>query len=167
MQTGVAAPVHVLSLVGIVVTTCGPTSLYIYAQRQLYADWRRRLRAFPALLLFGTGITLSNTRAIVEALVNVSSTFVRTPKFRIERTADTWRGKRYTSPLPWSSLAEALLAAYSGYGVALAVSRGASLATPFLLLCTLGFAVVAFLSLLESMQRYVHTLQHTPLDAEG
>jgi cellulose synthase/poly-beta-1,6-N-acetylglucosamine synthase-like glycosyltransferase len=167
MQTGVAAPVHVLSLVGLVVTTCGPTSLYIYAQRQLYADWRRRLRAFPALLLFGTGIALSNTRAIVEALANVRSSFVRTPKFRIEQEADTWRGKRYASPLSWFSLVEVLLAVYSGCGLALAVARGASLATPFLLLFTLGFAVVALLSLLESVQRYVHTLQHAPLDAEG
>jgi len=167
MQTGVAAPVHVLSLVGLVVTTCGPTSLYIYAQRQLYADWRRRLRAFPALLLFGTGIALLNIRAIVEALANVRSSFVRTPKFRIEQVADTWRGKRYASPLSWFSLVEALLAVYSGCGLGLAVSQGASLATPFLLLFTLGFAVVAFLSLRESVQRYVHTLHHAPLDAEG
>jgi hypothetical protein len=158
--------VHVLSLVGLVVTTCGPTSLYIYAQRQSTRTGAD-VSVPSSLLLFGTGIALSNTRAIVEALANVRSSFVRTPKFRIEQVADTWRGKRYASPISWFSLVEVLLAVYSGCGLALAVSRGASLATPFLLLFTLGFAVVAFLSLRESVQRYVHTLHHAPLDAEG
>ena len=40
---------------------------------------------FPLLPVFGIGIALSNTKAILEALCNVRSAFVRTPKFGIER----------------------------------------------------------------------------------
>jgi cellulose synthase/poly-beta-1,6-N-acetylglucosamine synthase-like glycosyltransferase len=150
-------PTPLLTTVGMVCATLGPSSMYLYAQAQLDPEWLRRLRYFPALLLFGTGMALSNTRAILEALCNVPSAFVRTPKFRIEHAADTWVGKRYASPVPWLSLCEALLAVYSGYGVSLAVHQGVLLLIPFLLLYTLGFAVVAGVSGWEAYQRSSHT----------
>jgi hypothetical protein len=141
-----------LATVGLVGVMLGPASLYLYAQSQLYPDWLPRLRSFPYLLLFGTGIALSNTRAVLEALCNVGGSFVRTPKFRIEQPSDTWLGKHYRAAFPWLSLGELALALYSGYGVYLAVYRRAYLLMPFLILCTLGFASVAGWSLYEGLQ---------------
>lgn len=142
----------VLTTLGMACATVGPASLYLYAQRQLYPDWRRRLRFFPYLLLFGTGIALSNTWAILEALCNVRGPFVRTPKFRIEHPSDTWVGKYERAAFPWLSLGELGLAVSSGYGTSLAVYHGAYLLIPFLLLYTLGFAAVAGVSLVEGFQ---------------
>jgi len=144
-----------LTTVSIVCATVGPASLYLYAQRQLYPDWLQRLRSLPYLLIFGTGIALSNTKAILEALCNVRGAFVRTPKFRIEHPSDTWVGKHYRAAFSWLSLGELGLAVYSGYGTYLAVHRGAYLLIPFLLLYTLGFAAVAGLSLYEGCQKEV------------
>jgi cellulose synthase/poly-beta-1,6-N-acetylglucosamine synthase-like glycosyltransferase len=141
-----------LTTVGNLCATVGPASLYLYAQRQLYPDWPHRLWSFPYLLIFGTGIALSNTKAILEALCNVGGAFVRTPKFRIEHPSDTWVGKHYRVAFPWLSLGELGLAVYSGYGIYLAVHQGTYLLIPFLLLYTLGFAAVAGLSLYESFQ---------------
>jgi hypothetical protein len=152
VEPGTWRPAYLLTTVGSLCATLGPASLYIYAQRQLYPDWLQRLRSFPYLLIFGTGIALSNTKAILEALSNVRGTFVRTPKFRIEHPADTWVGKRYRAAFPWLSLGELGLAIYSGYGTYLAVHQGAYLLLPFHLLYTLGFAAVAGLSLYESFQ---------------
>ncbi|MCI0484350.1 MAG: glycosyltransferase family 2 protein [candidate division NC10 bacterium] len=134
------------------VATLGPSSMYLYAQKDLYPDWMRRLWAFPALLVFGTGIALSNTKAILEALLNVRGTFIRTPKFRIEKRSDTWVGKRYRAPVPWLSLLEALLALYCVYGVSLFLKRGTYLVDPFLLIYALGFATVAGMSAWESIR---------------
>jgi cellulose synthase/poly-beta-1,6-N-acetylglucosamine synthase-like glycosyltransferase len=141
-----------LTTVSIVGATVGPASLYLYAQRQLSPDWLHRLRSFPYLLIFGTGIALSNTKAILEALGNVRGAFVRTPKFHIEHPADTWVGKHYRAAFSWLSLGELGLAVYSGYGMYRAVHQGAYLLLPFLLLYTLGFAAVAGLSLYEGFQ---------------
>jgi cellulose synthase/poly-beta-1,6-N-acetylglucosamine synthase-like glycosyltransferase len=152
VEPGPWRPTYLLTTVGSLCATLGPASLYLYAQRQLYPDWLQRLRSFPYLLIFGTGIALSNTRAILEALSNVQGTFVRTPKFRIEHPADTWVGKRYRATFPWLSLGELGLAIYSGYGTYLALHQGAYLLLPFLLLYTLGFAAVAGLSLYEIFQ---------------
>jgi cellulose synthase/poly-beta-1,6-N-acetylglucosamine synthase-like glycosyltransferase len=136
------------------VATFGPTGMYLYAQRDLYPDWTRRLWAFPALLVFGTGIALNNTKAILEALFNVRGAFIRTPKFRIEKRSDTWVGKRYRAPVPWLSLLEALLALYCVYGVTLFLRRGTYLIDPFLLLYSIGFATVAGMSVWESLRAH-------------
>ena len=143
---------HLLMTAGILCATVGPASLYLYAQRQLYPDWLRRLRSFPYLLIFGTGIALSNTKAILEALGRRQGTFVRTPKFGIAHPTDTWVGQRDQVAFPWLSLGELGLAVYSGYGGYLALRQEAYLLLPFLLLSTLGFAAVASLSLYERVQ---------------
>ena len=105
-------------------------------------DWRPRLRSFPYLLIFGTGIALNNTKAILEALCHMQGTFVRTPKFGIARPTDTWVGTRDRVAFSWLSLGELVLAVYSGYGVYLAIHQEGYLLLPFLLLYTLGFAAV-------------------------
>jgi hypothetical protein len=125
--------------------------MYLYAQKHLYPDWKQRLRYFPSLLIFGTGIALNNTKAVLEAFLNVDGPFVRTPKFRIEKGSDTWVGKRYRPPIPWLSFLEGLVALYCIYGVSLFIQR-ARLVDPFLLLYTMGFATVALYSLWEALR---------------
>jgi hypothetical protein len=159
-----SVPASLLALIAMVGGTCGPTSMYLYAQRQLYADWHRRLGAFAVLIMLGTGIALSNTRAIFEAFFHIPSPFVRTPKFRIEKVSDTWRGKRYRAAFPWSSVGEVALALYSGYGLIVAWHLGVYGVLPFQALYTLGFAAVAGLSFWEVGQRYQGT-PHARLSA--
>jgi cellulose synthase/poly-beta-1,6-N-acetylglucosamine synthase-like glycosyltransferase len=127
----------------------GPFSMYVYAQTLLSHDWPRRLSALPFLLLFGIGMALNNTKAIAEALCNVPSTFVRTPKFRLETPSDTWIDKRSRFPFPWLSLSELLLAGYCAAGLLLAWQHDRSPFDPYLLLYTVGFASVALMSLCE------------------
>jgi hypothetical protein len=127
--------------------------MYLYAHYYLYGDWKRRLWAFPFLLIFGTGIALNNTKAILEAVFNVQSEFVRTPKFRIERESDTWVGKRYHAPLPWLSVGEMLLALYCIFGMVYGIRHGTFLMNPFHLLFTVGFIWVATLSFVEAWQK--------------
>jgi cellulose synthase/poly-beta-1,6-N-acetylglucosamine synthase-like glycosyltransferase len=153
------------------VATFGPSTMYLYAQKDLSTDWTRRLWAFPALLVFGTGIALNNTKAILEALLNVGGAFIRTPKFRIEKRSDTWVGKRYRAPVPWLSLWEALLALYCVYGVSLFLRRGTYLIDPFLLIYSIGFATVAGMSIWESLRAHAthpeRILVPPPAEATG
>ena len=132
---------------------CGPFSLYVYTQTLLYHDWQRRLYALPFLLIFGIGMALNNTKAIVEALCNVPSPFVRTPKFRLETPSDTWIDKRYRFPFPWLSLSELLLAGYCAAGLLRAWQHDRAPFEPYLLLYTVGFASVALMSLWEYVRK--------------
>lgn len=127
--------------------TFGPSALYLYAQRVLSPDWRRRIRHLPFLMFLGTGIALSNTRAVLEGLCSRGGAFVRTPKYRIEGRRDQWQARRYRLPFPWLSALEIPLFLYSLYGLLLFVQQTKYLMGPFLLLYTLGFGYVAILSL--------------------
>ena len=65
------------------------------------------------LVLLGTGMSLNNTRAAVEALLGVRSGFRRTPKFDVRTAEDDWHGKQYTlpgDPMVWIEGATALVA---------------------------------------------------------
>ncbi len=57
------------------------------AQRHLYVDWPYRLRLLPAFMAGTIGLSISNTRAVVEALVGKRTPFIRTPKFGDEPDA--------------------------------------------------------------------------------
>lgn len=52
----------------------------LLAQRELYPDWGRRVIRFPAYMAGTMGLSLHNTRAVVEALAGRKTAFVRTPK---------------------------------------------------------------------------------------
>lgn len=130
--------------------TFGPPFLYTTAQRAAYPNWRRLMLSFPVLALIGTGIAVSNTQAVAEALLNRKTPFQRTPKFRIEDRGDRWADKPYAlgrDPLVWGEIA---LASYAGLGIVAAWHSGQWYVIPYLLLYALGFGLVAALTLLHS-----------------
>ncbi len=143
--------------------TFGPSALYCYSQRVLYPDWRRRLPYLPSLMLLGTGIALSNTRAVLEGLFRQAGDFIRTPKFAIQTRQESWRTKRYRARFSWTAVGELLLSGYSAIGVYLFLDRGRLLIGPFLVLYTLGFGYVGILTLLHSLGPRPPTLRRPPL----
>src|SRR6185295_12664 len=75
--------------------TLSVSNFYMVCQRELHRDWTTRLKYLPFLMSIGIGLTVNNTRAVLEALFNKQSEFARTPKYRIEGQADEWIGKKY------------------------------------------------------------------------
>jgi hypothetical protein len=122
--------------------TCGPSTLYIFSQRRLYPEWKRRIKYLPFLMCLGTGIAVNNTRAVLEALFGMQSGFVRTPKYGIRRRQDTWNDKKYTIPINPVSMVELMLAVYSLTGLLMFLGLSRFLVSPFLLIYTIGFFYV-------------------------
>src|ERR1051325_5076510 len=57
---------------------------YVIAQKELHPrSWKRSILFLPMLMAVGVGLTVINTRAVLEALLGIESAFVRTPKFAI------------------------------------------------------------------------------------
>lgn len=156
MRQPVAFPLTFLSLASL-----GPPTLYTLAQRSLYADWLRKIRHLPLLILLGTGLTLNNSRAIYEELRGKKEKFGRTPKFRLEQGQDDWRKSRYALSFDWMALGEVLSALYASLGVAIAFCQGNYFAIPFLMLYVLGFSYVASLTILHSAHSW--TRQKGPM----
>ena len=144
-----AYPVMVFTL--LCLATFGPSSMYLFSQRILYKDWKNHIKYLPFLMCIGTGIAVNNTKAVLEALFDIKSGFIRTPKYGIQHKQDRWRGKHYSIPLNSVSILEFFLGLYSLAGLILFLFFSKYLVSPFLLIYTAGFFSVFFLSVKHSL----------------
>lgn len=133
----------------------GPILVYCTGQWALYRDWKRRLLAFPALVLIGTGIAWCNTVAILQGLARWGGVFARTPKFHLDRRAKDWHRSPYRLTRDRSVVGEIFLAVYALGTIAMAWNLGQTGAVPFMLLYALAFGLVAALSLYEISPRVI------------
>ena len=139
-----AYPIMIFTL--LCLATCGPSSMYLFSQRVLYQDWKSRIKVLPFLMCLGTGIAVNNTKAVLEAFLNIESGFIRTPKYGIKKREDSWKSKHYSIPLNTISILEFFLGLYSLSGLILFLLFSKYLVSPFLLIYTSGFFYVFFLS---------------------
>lgn len=121
---------------------------YMYAQKAIHLDWRRRLLLFPVFLAGSMGFAVNNTKAVLEALIGKKTGFARTPKEGIVGSAPKPKVKKYKSnKFSWTVLFEILLALYFVIGVGISLYYLEIAAIPFQLLFLLGFGTVGYLSL--------------------
>jgi cellulose synthase/poly-beta-1,6-N-acetylglucosamine synthase-like glycosyltransferase len=75
-------------------TTGSMVVFYLVAQHHLDPkNWWKRLIYVPALLALGVGMSINNGKAVLEALFNQQSPFVRTPKYGIQAKGTTVKPK--------------------------------------------------------------------------
>ncbi|MGE9291822.1 MAG: hypothetical protein ACQKBT_12560, partial [Puniceicoccales bacterium] len=139
--------VRIFGVASIFVAAAGPNSLYLVSQRHLYPqDWFRRIIFLPILTIIGLGISVSNSRGVIEGLIGIQSEFVRTPK------KGSMNKVRYKAKASWVIGAEIFLAFYCTLSLTLHFIFGVWGMTPFLILYALGYAFVGFRSLMEIRQ---------------
>jgi cellulose synthase/poly-beta-1,6-N-acetylglucosamine synthase-like glycosyltransferase len=124
-------------------------NFYVVSQRELYSDWRQRLRYLPFLMSIGIGLCVNNTRAVLEALFRRESEFARTPKYGIERDSDEWVGKKYHQSVGVQPLIELALGLYFTGTVFYALANQIYGTLPFLMLFQVGFLYTGLLSIFQ------------------
>ena len=129
--------------------TASVGNFYIVSQRELYADWRQRLKYLPFLMSIGIGLCVNNTRAVLEAIFGNQSEFARTPKYGIERDSDEWVGKKYHQSVGVQPLIELALGLYFTGTVFYALANQIYGTLPFLMLFQVGFLYTGLLSILQ------------------
>ena len=128
----------------LVVSTMGPSILYLVSQRFLYPNkWLRRLCWLPSMVMIGFGICISNTRAVLEAVFGVKSGFVRTPK-RGEKTVKSYRTKS-----DWVPYLEIGAGLYCTLTMVSFVMQGVFGGLVFFLFYAVGFFTTGVRSLME------------------
>jgi cellulose synthase/poly-beta-1,6-N-acetylglucosamine synthase-like glycosyltransferase len=126
----------------------GSFLFYMFSQKAVYPDWRRRLLLFPLFMAGSMGFAVNNSRAVFEGLFKKKSEFVRTPKYHIEGKKDSWLEKKYVPvKFNWVVGVEMLLALYCLFGVVSSLYYLEIAAVPFQLLYFLGFSFVSALSI--------------------
>jgi len=106
---------------------------YVKAQRELYGDWRQRMKYLPFLM----------------SIFRKQSEFARTPKYGIERDSDEWVGKKYHQTVSVQPIIELALGLYFSATVFYALVNQIYATLPFLMLFQIGFLYTGLLSILQ------------------
>jgi hypothetical protein len=113
---------------------------YLSSQIAAYptTGWRNIIY-LPVLLALGIGMSISNGKGVIEAMLGQESAFIRTPKYGIEKKGQLWKPAAGRSTkkglLGW----EILLALYFTGVVIFTILNNYWSSLPFLLIFMLGF----------------------------
>jgi len=143
---------------------------FLFTAHHLYPrTWWRDVLYLPMILATGIGVSVNNTRAILDALFNFKSGFERTPKYGIasqkdrssllpqERDPESAKPKATSlcSPKVVLAVELTLTLSFLSFGI-WAIVVGWWSTAPFMLLFALGFAYIAW----PALRQTLHERQH-------
>ena len=134
----------------LLMATVGISFFYTCSQKEVYKDWKSRLVYLPMLMSFGIGLSVSNSKAVLEALFNRKTEFKRTPKYMVEKKNDRWADKKYKGEKNFLPVIELLLGFYFTFNIYFALINGIYVSIPFLMIFQAGFFYIAFLSIFQA-----------------
>lgn len=121
----------------------GTFAYYAEAERAGHTKWVRRVLCFPLFLGASIGLSVNNAQAALEGLLGKKSPFIRTPKYHITGRGQSWKEKRYRSPIRWSTIGELVLGIYTLAAIGYAIWVKEYGALPFLVLFAGGYLLIA------------------------
>ncbi len=123
---------------------------YVMSERELFPKtWKRSFYYMPFVMALGIGLTVTNSKAVMEALFGIKSAFVRTPKYRVAKKGEKSQAAKYRKRLVLAPWIELLLGAYFFLAIVYTFSNQNYFTAPFLLLFVVGYWYTAFLSLFQ------------------
>jgi hypothetical protein len=131
-------------------STFSISSFYLVSQKELYpTKWPRTFLYLPFLMALGIGLTLTNTRAVMEALFGVQSSFKRTPKYSVQKKGERAKAQKYRRRLGWVPWIEMAVGCYFAFTVYYAIVNQNYITVPFLALFVFGYWATGLMSLLQ------------------
>jgi cellulose synthase/poly-beta-1,6-N-acetylglucosamine synthase-like glycosyltransferase len=123
---------------------------YLMSQRELYPrTWKRTFYYLPFLMAVGIGLTVTNTKAVMEALFGIKSAFVRTPKYRVAKKGEKSQAAKYRKRLKLIPWIELLLGCYFLAAILYTFTNRNFFTAPFLILFVFGYWYTGLMSLLQ------------------
>jgi cellulose synthase/poly-beta-1,6-N-acetylglucosamine synthase-like glycosyltransferase len=123
---------------------------YLMSERELFPKtWMKTILYLPFLMALGIGLTVTNTKAVMEALFGIKSAFVRTPKYRVAVRGEKSQASKYRKRLVFAPWIELILGAYFFLAILYTFSNHNYFTAPFLILFVIGYWYTGLMSLLQ------------------
>ena len=123
---------------------------YALSQRELFPKtWKNSLLYLPMLMAIGIGLTVTNSKAVMEAIFGVQSSFVRTPKFAVAKKGEKSKANKYRKRLKLAPYIEILLGAWFMAAIIYTFMNRNYFTAPFLILFVVGFWYTGFMSIFQ------------------
>ncbi|HWB98581.1 MAG TPA: cellulose synthase family protein, partial [Bryobacteraceae bacterium] len=140
------------------------SAFYVLAYREIYPHtWKRSLLLLPMLMAVGVGLTVINTRAVLEALFGITTSFVRTPKYAIGERPVNLGVKQYRRKSGWLPYIEIAIGTYFVGMMLFAVDTNNFFSLPFLGLFVFGYYWAGFGTLYQEHQGHLRWLKERRL----
>ncbi len=132
-------------------STFSISTFYLVSQKELFPGrWHRTFLYLPFLMSLGIGLTVTNTKAVWEAIIGKQTAFARTPKYRVEiKGQQSTAAKKYRKRLgiiPWIELAIGTWFVFMIYYAFISMNY---ITVPFMALFVLGYYYTGLMSLLQ------------------
>ena len=158
--------IMILDMPIFLIGTLSVLSFYVLSQKEIYGDWFSRVKYLPMLMSLGIGLSVNNSKAVLEALFGYETDFKRTPKYCIEKNSDHWQHKKYRVGKSAVAIIELAFAAYFALTIAYAILNGFYFSVPFLLLFLFGFSYTGLTSFFQT-HRGVFMLKRPVANVQG
>jgi cellulose synthase/poly-beta-1,6-N-acetylglucosamine synthase-like glycosyltransferase len=123
---------------------------YLMSQRELFPKtWLKTFLYLPFLMAIGIGLTVTNTKAVMEAIFGIKSAFARTPKYRVAKKGEKSQAAKYRKRLVLAPWIELLLGTYFLAAILYTFSNHNYFTAPFLILFVIGYWYTGLMSLLQ------------------
>lgn len=143
-------------LINVFTVSAGMLSIfyfYMLAVKEAYGKvWLRNVPYVPVALAVGAGIAVNNSRAVLEAVFDKKSEFVRTPKYAITAGAGIRKITGYKPEKELTSLIEMTLGIFLFLQTVYAVMNGFLSWVPVLLMLQFGFIYTAYMSIFQGLR---------------
>jgi hypothetical protein len=134
----------------VIASFCSIAAFYLLAQRELQPKtWWRSIAFLPMLMAAGVALTISNTRAVLEAILGVQTSFARTAKYAIGSGQVKVAASAYRPRSGWLPYIELAIGTYFLCMVAFAIDTLNYLSLPFLMLFVCGYYWAGFSTLYQ------------------
>ncbi len=133
--------------------TASVSFFYIATVRELGLGWWDRIKYLPFLMSLGIGLSINQSRAVIEALLHHESEFARTPKTgsegnKVQKVQKAYKGRR-----SWVPYVELGFAAYFAGAIWYAFDHDIYASMPYLVLFMFGYLYVGVTSLFDFNKR--------------
>jgi len=123
---------------------------YLMSERELYPKtWTKTFYYLPFLMALGIGLTVTNSKAVMEALFGIKSGFVRTPKYRVAKKGEKSQAAKYRKRLKLAPWIELLMGCYFAGAIWYTFTNKNYFTAPFLILFVIGYWYTGLMSLLQ------------------
>jgi hypothetical protein len=100
-------------------------------------------------MALGIGLTITNTKAVMEALFGIKSAFARPPKYSVAKKGEKSKAGKYRKRLHWTPWVELAVGTWFAIAIAYTFTNHNFFTAPFLLLFVVGYWYTGLMSLLQ------------------
>jgi len=131
-------------------STFSIATFYLISQRVLFPrTWLKTFLYLPVLMALGIGLTITNTKAVMEALLGIKSAFARTPKYSVAKKGEKSKAGKYRKRLHWTPWVELAVGTWFAVAIVYTFTNHNFFTAPFLFLFVGGYWYTGLMSLLQ------------------